>query len=80
MEVVSKHIITSTLVGKDPRGKPFAENVHHTAEEMEYLVRYQEQKWPYERVAAEYGVDLERVKQVCKEISSILGMQLRGES
>jgi len=78
MEGVFKHIITS--VGKDPRGTPFADNVHHTAEEMEYLVRYQVQDWPYERVAAEYGVDIERVKQVCKEISSILGMQLRGES
>jgi hypothetical protein len=78
MEGVFKHIITS--VGKDPRGTPFAPNVHHTQEEMEYLVRYQVQEWPYERVAAEYHVDVERVKKVCKEISTILGMQLRGES
>jgi hypothetical protein len=78
IEGVFNHIITS--VGKDPRGTPFAPNMHHTQEEAEYLVRYQVQEWPYERVAEEYHVDVERVKQVCKEISSILGMELRGES
>jgi ferredoxin len=63
-----------------PAKDPIFSGSRHTRQEMEYLVRFQIQKWSYEQIADYYKVSLERVKQVCNEISDILGMTLRDDN